>query len=110
EQNRAGTASACLLDELQSVRAEAGDGDERMAGPDLTAVHHQAGDAQIAGDAGDVGEQFAQEHGAAHCVPPFTGAGRVASAKGAAAEASGRTGPSSPRSSLACCALFCAAI
>src|SRR5690606_29569165 len=57
-----------------AVGAEAGDGDEAVAGTHRAAIEDQARDLQRLRDAGDVGKEFAQGHAAAHWRPPGAGA------------------------------------
>ena len=70
EQDRRGAGLARGIDEVQAMRAEAGDGDEGIARPHFAAVHHQAGDGQVGRQAFEFRQQFAEQHRARHCSAP----------------------------------------
>src|SRR5690606_37920091 len=87
---------ACLLDEGQAMGAEAGDGDEGVAGAQLAAVHHQPGNGEVARQR-DVGQQARQRHRAAHGMPPAIGGGRGESITSGSSIAFGSGGTSAWR-------------
>ncbi len=97
EQDRRGSRGLRPGAERQSVGAETGDGDERVARLHFAAVHHQPGNGDVARQR-DVGQEARERHGAIHrrtpaAVPAWIIAGGIVrSSSKASSSAAGSCG------------------